>query len=293
MTELPTRPKPPTIREVARAAGVSTALVSIVLRGAPGASQETRARVFAVAEQVGYRAKFTLQANAPVGAIKQEVFLETNDPASQLVPVVVEATIQALLTVSPGALSGGCEISSDRFAAHCRIGKGRAAVVAVGAAELVRPAGRICPRARSGAGTAAMPRDLLTQAAQRAGEEANGVGGQRRQGARERVEGGEEQLVEHQGGGRAVEEEVVPLDGRADEAGQHHARERRRGPDGFVHGRSPGEFQIDPSTAGRRVGGRRHGAVRRLLERPRRPAVRRPASTCSHVAPHGSRDLVG
>jgi DNA-binding LacI/PurR family transcriptional regulator len=59
MTELPARQKPLTIRDVARAAGVSTALVSIVLRGAPGASEETRARVFAVAEQLGYRANRT------------------------------------------------------------------------------------------------------------------------------------------------------------------------------------------------------------------------------------------
>lgn len=59
MTELPARQKPPTIREVARAAGVSTALVSIVFRGAPGASETTRARVFAAAEQLGYRANRT------------------------------------------------------------------------------------------------------------------------------------------------------------------------------------------------------------------------------------------
>lgn len=59
MSELPARNKPPTIREVARAAGVSTALVSIVFRGAPGASEETRARVFAAAEQLGYRANRT------------------------------------------------------------------------------------------------------------------------------------------------------------------------------------------------------------------------------------------
>lgn len=56
MTQLPPRQKPPTIREVARAAGVSTALVSIVFRGVPGASETTRARVFAAAEQLGYRA---------------------------------------------------------------------------------------------------------------------------------------------------------------------------------------------------------------------------------------------
>ena len=39
MTELPARQKPPTIREVAHAAGVSTALVSIVFRGAPKLSE--------------------------------------------------------------------------------------------------------------------------------------------------------------------------------------------------------------------------------------------------------------
>lgn len=59
MTEPPARQKPPTIREVARAAGVSTALVSIVFRNAPGASETTRARVFAAAEQLGYHANRT------------------------------------------------------------------------------------------------------------------------------------------------------------------------------------------------------------------------------------------
>jgi hypothetical protein len=35
-----------------------------------------------------------------------------------------------ILTVSPGALYGGCTISSDRLAADCAIGKGRAVIVA-------------------------------------------------------------------------------------------------------------------------------------------------------------------
>lgn len=35
-----------------------------------------------------------------------------------------------VVTVSPGILSGGCEIGSDGLVAHCRIGKGRATVVA-------------------------------------------------------------------------------------------------------------------------------------------------------------------
>jgi DNA-binding LacI/PurR family transcriptional regulator len=45
--------------DVAAAAGVSKALVSIVFRGAPGASEATRARVFQAAEQLGYRANRT------------------------------------------------------------------------------------------------------------------------------------------------------------------------------------------------------------------------------------------
>jgi hypothetical protein len=35
-----------------------------------------------------------------------------------------------VLTSSPGLLSGDCSLSSDRLTAHCRIGKGRATIVA-------------------------------------------------------------------------------------------------------------------------------------------------------------------
>ena len=45
----------PTLADVAARAGVSTALVSIVIREAPGASAATRARVLAVADELGYR----------------------------------------------------------------------------------------------------------------------------------------------------------------------------------------------------------------------------------------------
>ena len=52
MTEQQRRP---TLMDVARAAGVSRALVSIVMRGAPGASEPTRQKVMEAARELGYR----------------------------------------------------------------------------------------------------------------------------------------------------------------------------------------------------------------------------------------------
>ena len=57
--------------------------------------------------QVGYQLKVTLKPDAPLGALKHELFLKTNDPASPLVPVLVEATVGSELTVSPSTLNLG------------------------------------------------------------------------------------------------------------------------------------------------------------------------------------------
>jgi hypothetical protein len=57
--------------------------------------------------QVGYRVKVTLKPEAPAGGFKQELFLKTNDPASEMVPILVEAVLQAPLSVVPATVSLG------------------------------------------------------------------------------------------------------------------------------------------------------------------------------------------
>ncbi|WP_072919864.1 LacI family DNA-binding transcriptional regulator [Geodermatophilus obscurus] len=52
----PSSDRRPTLADVAARAGVSTALVSIVIRDAPGASSATRERVRRAADEIGYRA---------------------------------------------------------------------------------------------------------------------------------------------------------------------------------------------------------------------------------------------
>ncbi|HKB35386.1 MAG TPA: hypothetical protein VKD72_02965, partial [Gemmataceae bacterium] len=54
--------------------------------------------------QVGYQVKVTLKPDAPAGALKKEIHLRTNDPTTPLISVLVEANVEASLTVSPSPL---------------------------------------------------------------------------------------------------------------------------------------------------------------------------------------------
>jgi hypothetical protein len=57
--------------------------------------------------QVGYQVRVSLKPDAPPGVLKRELHLRTNDPASPLIAILVEADIQATLTVSPQVLRLG------------------------------------------------------------------------------------------------------------------------------------------------------------------------------------------
>src|SRR6185312_3309840 len=92
-------------------------------------------------------------------------------------------------------------------------------------------------------------------AADGAGDEPDGVGGEGGHGADQRVGGGEEQRAEDGGRGQSVEHEVVALDGGADEAGDRDARShprwrccRRGGGGGGVHVWSSSGYGEEPTT---------------------------------------------
>jgi DNA-binding LacI/PurR family transcriptional regulator len=60
--------KRPTIKDIAAGAGVSKGAVSLALNGRPGVSDETRARVLAVASSLGYRPSVTARALSSASA---------------------------------------------------------------------------------------------------------------------------------------------------------------------------------------------------------------------------------
>jgi len=61
---------------------------------------------------VGYRLTVTAKADSSSGTHKHTIFLKNNDPASPMVPLLVEATFQAAVSVTPEILSLG-DIKAD------------------------------------------------------------------------------------------------------------------------------------------------------------------------------------
>jgi hypothetical protein len=55
--------------------------------------------------KVGYRVIVTLKKDAPLGTLKEEIYLKTNDPSSPLVPIVVQATVQSAIEIAPNPLN--------------------------------------------------------------------------------------------------------------------------------------------------------------------------------------------
>jgi hypothetical protein len=88
-------------------AGTLNWTVSDAVVGKDQPLQATAAEWYRRPGQVGYKVKVTLKADAPVGALREYVYLKTNDPAGATVPVLVEATVQPALTVTPSALNLG------------------------------------------------------------------------------------------------------------------------------------------------------------------------------------------
>ena len=76
----PTSPSaPPTLREIARRAGVSHTTVSLSLRNHPSIPEETRARVRQLADELGYR------SNVLVSALMSQVRLKQHKSAPEVV----------------------------------------------------------------------------------------------------------------------------------------------------------------------------------------------------------------
>jgi len=57
--------------------------------------------------RVGYKLEATLKADAPSGALKEFIYLKTNDPNAAMVPLLIEANVIAALSVAPSTLSLG------------------------------------------------------------------------------------------------------------------------------------------------------------------------------------------
>lgn len=101
------RSRPPTMRDVADSIGVSRQLVSLVLRGAPGPSAESRERILAAAADLGYR------PNASARQLRQQrtrligaAYLMGNPFQARVVERMIERAAELGFGVVPRPLIG-------------------------------------------------------------------------------------------------------------------------------------------------------------------------------------------
>ena len=121
-----------------------------------------------------------------------------------------------------------------------------------------------------------LPADAITdmaedEAADGPDDEADGEGGERQQRSHQRALIGEEGVVEDQAGRGRVQEEVVPLDGGADEAGQQCRADRR------IESGVTGPFDLMRGEFGRRRHADKPSPYRRAPNRFQRAMI---ATTC-------------
>ncbi|MGY2900231.1 DNA-binding LacI/PurR family transcriptional regulator [Curtobacterium sp. PvP017] len=96
----------PTMRDVAEAAGVSRQLVSLVFRDLPGASATTRARVLAVAEDLGYHPDASARLLRGSRSHQIGVVFSMREPYEvDLVEALLDAGADAGFTLVLGPLS--------------------------------------------------------------------------------------------------------------------------------------------------------------------------------------------
>src|SRR5436190_1999692 len=76
----------------------------VVATGLPGTA--TFEEQYRRPGQVGYRVIVKMSPDAPSGPFKQEIRLETNDPTTPSIPILVEGIVQPPLTLAPEVLSG-------------------------------------------------------------------------------------------------------------------------------------------------------------------------------------------
>jgi DNA-binding LacI/PurR family transcriptional regulator len=123
----------PTLEDVARVAGVSRALVSIVIRGAAGASVETRSRVLAIAEEVGYRpdvrARMLARASTKLIGV---TYVVPSMHHADLVSLIYAAAEEAGYEV---ILSGKTQHHDDRRAVNTLLGYRCDALLLLGPAQ--------------------------------------------------------------------------------------------------------------------------------------------------------------